>query len=224
MGLAVVMICLVLVVFVAHGRGDTTSDANNLIELIQHNLHDFSEEDKAKAVALLDKLLENKQGPKGERGYQGRPGSMGPQGPRGIPGPQGSKGPQGPRGSSGLQGSKGQRGATGATPRCPSCNRCEMGTFLTRGNGVSASVGHCSSRYSQSQCWPVLKYISFSRRFSSTPAVTVSISLLDSYKNRNVRVHVYPSSVTTSGFRANISKWGDTIMYIVELSWIACGN
>ena len=100
----------------------------------------------------------------------------------------------------------------------------EMGTFLTRGNGVSASVGHCSSRYSQSQCWPVLKYISFSRRFSSTPAVTVSISLLDSYKNRNVRVHVYPSSVTTSGFRANISKWGDTIMYIVELSWIACGN
>jgi hypothetical protein len=99
----------------------------------------------------------------------------------------------------------------------------QMGKFFTPGNGVTR--GWCDpAHYDNNKCWPVKKWIRFPSSFRTTPQVITSLSLLDTDKNKNVRTRVFPSSISRYGFNLNIHKWADTLLYIVEASWIACGN
>ena len=100
-----------------------------------------------------------------------------------------------------------------------------MGRFHTAGNGVSDDDTFCDDRkYNQTTCWPVVEDIIFSHEFNSAPQVIASISRLDTFHGANTRVVTYADSVTAQGFKAHIERSGDdTLLYQVDLSWIACG-
>ena len=65
-------------------------------------------------------------------------------------------------------------------------------------------------------------HVTFSHPFPSTPWVAVSLAELDIDTNRNVRVNIGSSAVTSSGFDAFALEWADTNMISATLTWIAC--
>ena len=49
----------------------------------------------------------------------------------------------------------------------------------------------------------------------------VSLSLLDTEKNTNLRINVYAEHIDTSGFDLRIATWHDTKLYRITATWIA---
>lgn len=82
-------------------------------------------------VALRERLLELKDGDKGERGSDGLPGDKGDRGEKGDKGDQGNRGDKGPPGEKGEQGDKGDPGLAG--DRGPPGERGESGERGERG-------------------------------------------------------------------------------------------
>ena len=67
----------------------------------------------------------------------------------------------------------------------------------------------------------ITKHIEFDVKFKKTPKVMVSISLLDTERDTNLRVNVYAEHINTSGFDLRIATWDDTKLYRLRASWIS---
>jgi hypothetical protein len=53
------------------------------------------------------------------------------------------------------------------------------------------------------------------------PAVVIGLTTIDAHRDRNVRVKVEATDVTTTGFNAKFSTWFDSVTYGLAASWIA---
>ncbi|XP_013400203.1 uncharacterized protein LOC106166258 [Lingula anatina] len=87
-------------------------------------------------------------------------------------------------------------------------------------SGVVSS-DYCK-RGSSERCQSQVKYVRFNQRFRKTPVVMTAISAFDIWRRANSRLTVYPSSISTHGFNMNMKTWGNTHLYRVSVSWIAC--
>ena len=67
----------------------------------------------------------------------------------------------------------------------------------------------------------ITKHIEFDVKFKKAPKVMVSISLLDTERDTNLRVNVYAEHINTSGFDLRIAIWDDTQLYRLRSSWIS---
>ncbi|KAJ7587406.1 hypothetical protein C8J56DRAFT_1081618 [Mycena floridula] len=61
--------------------------------------------------------------------------------------------------------------------------------------------------------------VDFDRTFGGPPTVLLMVRALDN--NDNWRLAVYPDSITTKGFYANVETWGSANVYGFGLQWIA---
>lgn len=68
------------------------------------------------------------------------------------------------------------------------------------------------------------RYIPFSESFVSPPTVTVGLTNLDVDHERNTRVEVYPTDVTSEGFNVTYRTWWDSRIWGLGVSWIAIGK
>lgn len=66
-------------------------------------------------------------------------------------------------------------------------------------------------------------YVQFEKAFWGTPRVVLGTVVLDAYKDRNIRYHVWAESVTPQGFTAVFKSWSDTEIYLLSVEWIAFG-
>ncbi|KAF8429813.1 hypothetical protein EV426DRAFT_542942 [Tirmania nivea] len=66
--------------------------------------------------------------------------------------------------------------------------------------------------------------VRFSKKFTSVPTVTVSLSSVDVSNGANFRVTVYATDVTLEGFTAHADSWYDTTVYSCGISWLAIGQ
>lgn len=77
-------------------------------------------------------------------------------------------------------------------------------------------------------CWPHSVcgtrnyHVHFPQRFDKKPSVSVSLAGIDVDVGYNVRVFSSAVSVTASSFDIHYSTWGDTKVYSIKFSWIAC--
>lgn len=60
--------------------------------------------------------------------------------------------------------------------------------------------------------------ISFSEKFETTPAITVSVFSLDVSQNTNCRVKVYATEIDAKGFTVHVEIWSDTNLYSCGVS------
>lgn len=61
----------------------------------------------------------------------------------------------------------------------------------------------------------------FKREFSSPPIVIVGINLLDCSNRANTRIQLYTDNVNSKGFTLVFQTWKDSLIYDVEVDWIA---
>ena len=77
-------------------------------------------------------------------------------------------------------------------------------------------------------CWPDgvcgrrNYHVNFPKQFDKKPSVSVSLAGIDVDSNFNVRAFSSAVDVTTSSFDIHYSTWGDTKVYAIKFSWIAC--
>ena len=64
--------------------------------------------------------------------------------------------------------------------------------------------------------------IQFNPYFSETPSVVLGLTVLDSHRNRNLRIRSKVGKLTKTGFTMSINTWYDTILYEAGVSWMAC--
>ena len=64
-------------------------------------------------------------------------------------------------------------------------------------------------------------HINFDKKYEKIPKVMVSISLLDTEKNTNLRINVYAEHINTSGFDLIIYTWDDTRIFRIKATWIS---
>ena len=69
----------------------------------------------------------------------------------------------------------------------------------------------------------VQKWINFSENFTQSPKITTTLSLLDSDRNRNLRVSCKALNISKNKFLLKISTWAGTKLYAARCSWIAHG-
>ena len=69
----------------------------------------------------------------------------------------------------------------------------------------------------------VQRYISFTEGFTSAPKVSVSLTMMDIYKDANARISCSALSVTRFGFWIRIETWADTKLYGAVCNFIAHG-
>lgn len=67
----------------------------------------------------------------------------------------------------------------------------------------------------------VLKYVAFPRHFNCIPQVEVAMSLIDVDHNFNTRITVSAQDISIAGFNLKVGTWWDTILYVVDATWIA---
>jgi hypothetical protein len=66
-------------------------------------------------------------------------------------------------------------------------------------------------------------YVQFGKAFWGTPNVMLGTIVVDAFKERNLRYHVWPDSITPQGFTAFFKTWSDTELYLLTIEWIAYG-
>ena len=66
--------------------------------------------------------------------------------------------------------------------------------------------------------------VSFSERYSTPPAVQVTISMWDMDKKSNQRADISADMVTEEGFALVFRTWGDTRVARVRADWLAIGE
>lgn len=66
--------------------------------------------------------------------------------------------------------------------------------------------------------------VKFSEKFSSTPSVHVTLSLLDLDSGANVRTDISAEKIELEGFDIVFRTWGDTKVARVRASWMAIGG
>ena len=81
--------------------------------------------------------------------------------------------------------------------------------------------------YLNKHCWPGLCnsqkfHIHYPKHFRKTPNVIVSVAGLDIDHSYNTRVYVSAHDVTSTSFDIQHTTWGDTKVYGIKFSWIAC--
>jgi hypothetical protein len=64
--------------------------------------------------------------------------------------------------------------------------------------------------------------IKFNPAFSTTPKVTIGLTLVDTHKDQNVRVRASVTSVTKNGFWLKFKPWDKSITYQIGVNWMAC--
>ena len=67
----------------------------------------------------------------------------------------------------------------------------------------------------------VTKRIYFDKKYKKTPKVMVSFSLLDTEKDTNLRISVFPEHIDISGFDLTIYTWDNTKIFRVKAIWIS---
>lgn len=63
--------------------------------------------------------------------------------------------------------------------------------------------------------------IPFPRPFGAPPTVIVAVSGIDSEHSTNLRVFADVTDVENDEFNIHLFTWGDTLIYSVQLTWIA---
>ena len=70
--------------------------------------------------------------------------------------------------------------------------------------------------------WREFKYhVNFETKYEKKPQVIVSINQLDSNKDKNLRINVFPADIDNSGFDLKMQTWDDTLIYRVRIVWIS---
>ena len=87
--------------------------------------------------------------------------------------------------------------------------------------GISGNVGQ---KYSPALAWPYTAKVTFQSPFEQAPTVSFGLYHLDNEWNKNLRIDTAVSGVTTTGFQISINTWDDTILYGVQIRWMACGK
>ena len=68
------------------------------------------------------------------------------------------------------------------------------------------------------------KHIYFNETYENIPDVHVSLVGFDISKERNARLKIYSESINREGFDLKIFTWWDTILFKVNVSWVAYGK
>jgi hypothetical protein len=68
------------------------------------------------------------------------------------------------------------------------------------------------------------KQVTFKAKFSAPPRILLSITALDAARQDNLRVDVFPRKITNTGFELDVGTWSNTLLYHVNVDWIAIGN
>ncbi|MEU4341014.1 H-type lectin domain-containing protein [Nocardia sp. NPDC023852] len=66
--------------------------------------------------------------------------------------------------------------------------------------------------------------VTFTKPFNSPPEVTVGLSMVDIGKVANSRVMVEAENITGQGFDLVVKAWDDTVLYSVNVDWLAYGD
>ena len=64
-------------------------------------------------------------------------------------------------------------------------------------------------------------HIYFDKKYENAPKVMVSLSLLDTERDTNLRISVFPEHIDTSGFDLTIYTWDNTKIFRVKAIWIS---
>ncbi|XP_028412127.1 uncharacterized protein LOC114534853 [Dendronephthya gigantea] len=64
--------------------------------------------------------------------------------------------------------------------------------------------------------------VKFEKPFPEIPKVIISLTMLDTHKDRNVRIRVLAQKVTKEGFEAVFRPWDDSVIFQLGVSWMAC--
>ncbi|CAB4022093.1 Thioredoxin domain-containing 3 [Paramuricea clavata] len=90
----------------------------------------------------------------------------------------------------------------------------------------------CKSGYVQSKYCTTAAKICFGRgqivnvrfvpAFKDIPKVVIGLTLVDTHKDHNVRVHATVESVTRTGFNIRFKPWDTSITYRIGVNWMAC--
>jgi hypothetical protein len=70
--------------------------------------------------------------------------------------------------------------------------------------------------------WPYIKKIRFNPPFSATPSFVYGFVTLDLSNNKGIRAHAQIKDLTRTGVSILLRKWSDTVMYGLNISWMAC--
>ena len=114
-------------------------------------------------------------------------------------------GPAGPRGESGPMGPIGPKGDSNVFDMFAGSCSAVAQDFRHVGDGRRVAA----------------KTVRFSRPFTSKPNIVLSISALDVARERNQRVRVYPTGITSEGFVCNIETWSNTHIFSAGDNWFA---
>ena len=87
-------------------------------------------------------------------------------------------------------------------------------------NWLLAQVDDCESPQPRSFEY----YIPFENPFSTSPVVHAGIAGLDIDNRDTARLSLRITEITPEGFRVAIETWRHTIVYKVEVSWLALGS
>lgn len=100
------------------------------------------------------------------------------------------------------------------TPNHFESGRSYVGYLVSSGWGLTSGTGWREWR----------EPITFAKSFIAPPEVTVGLSMVDIGNGANSRVTVEAENVTGQGFDLVVKAWGDTVLYSVNVDWLAFGD
>ena len=68
------------------------------------------------------------------------------------------------------------------------------------------------------------KLVRFDIPFQKPPQVVIGLTKFDTNKDRNARLSVEAKDVGAASFEVEFKTWSDTLVYGVEVSWLAYGD
>jgi H-type lectin domain len=66
--------------------------------------------------------------------------------------------------------------------------------------------------------------VRFEASLSGPPVVQVGIVGVDASRDHNLRLRVRPENITAAGFTIVVETWWGTVVYGVDVSWLAIGS
>jgi len=66
--------------------------------------------------------------------------------------------------------------------------------------------------------------VTFSKNFSSPPAVIISLKTFDISSSAGIRASVRANDITATGFNAVFSTWSGSVVYYLAADWMAYGQ
>jgi len=64
----------------------------------------------------------------------------------------------------------------------------------------------------------------FERSFSGPPVVQLGVVGVDSSRDHNLRLRVGAENITPAGFTLVVETWWETVLFGVDVSWLAIGS